>query len=152
MRKNTFGEYRKKFFLAPVPKKDLIDRLKNILKTYNNISFAYIYGSFLTGEDFADIDIAVFLSNNSFTSKEQAFKQEIDLEITLQDEIGYPIDLRVINFAPLSFCYNVLKDGRLLCSKDEDLKVDFVTRTIINYIDFLPHRKRYLKEVLGLEV
>lgn len=150
MGKATFAEHRKKFFLELSEKEALQEKLTNIINNYEDISFAYIHGSFLTEKYFADIDIAIFWEH--FESKDQALRQEIDLEMALQDELGYPIDVRIINSAPLSFCYNVLKSGKMLCSKNEELRVDFVTRTIDNYIDFLPYRKRYLKEVLGLEI
>jgi len=152
MGRSAYKDSQNKYYLDLTGKNSLQDKLAGIINDYYGISFAYIHGSFVTEEYFADIDIAIFLSNEVFVSKEHALRQEIEIEMSLQKEVGYPVDVPIINSAPLSFCYNVLKNGKMLCSRDEELRVNFVTRTIDNYIDFLPHRKRYLKEVLGLEV
>lgn len=152
MGRTAFGKKQKKFFMELKNKNMLLKKLAGIIDSHTAISFAYIYGSFLGDNAFGDIDTAIYLNENHVQSKEQVIRQELDLEMTLQEKFGYPFDVRAINYAPLSFRYNVLKNGRMLCSKDEELRVNFVTRTIDNYIDFLPYRKRYLKEVLGLEI
>ena len=64
----------------------------------------------------------------------------------------YIVDVRILNGAPLSFKYNLIKDGIVLLSKDDDKRVDFEEKTIVLYLDFLPYRKLYLRETLGVEV
>ncbi|MCF8012338.1 MAG: nucleotidyltransferase domain-containing protein [Clostridiales bacterium] len=152
MARTAFEKEQNKKFMHPGDKIKIQNKLDNIIENDAAISFAYIHGSFLTEEYFNDIDIAVYLKENYAVSKKQALSCEITLEETLHNRLGLPLDVRAINYAPLSFCYNVIKNGQLLCAKDEDLKIYFVTRTIDNYLDFLPYRKRYLKEVLGLEI
>ncbi len=76
---------------------------------------------------------------------------EIELEIKLEETLKYPMDVRVLNYAPLSFQYQVIKNGNLLFEKDGDCRVDFQTKTLDFYFDFAPFRKQYLKEVLGFE-
>ena len=78
---------------------------------------------------------------------------ELQMETDLMKALKkYIVDVRVLNGAPLSFKYNVIKDGIVLLSKDDDKRADFEEKTIILYLDFLPYRKSYLKETLGVEV
>ena len=127
-------------------KKVIIKDIKKILIDKKEILFAYIHGSFVTEEYFNDIDIGVYLKSLPSSPLEY----ELSLEAEFMDKIrGYIFDIRILNNAPLSFRYNVIRYGILLFARDDDLRSEFQERTVINYLDFLPYRKRYLKEVLG---
>ncbi|OGW73018.1 MAG: hypothetical protein A3J72_08415, partial [Nitrospirae bacterium RIFCSPHIGHO2_02_FULL_40_19] len=111
------------------------------------IVFAYIHGSFAKGEDFKDIDVAVYLKDVP--------PSPLQYELTLEAEqmasiVRYPVDVRILNTSPLSFKYNVIKEGVLLLVRDDDLRADFQEATLAGYFDFAPYRKMYLKETLGL--
>ncbi|MCL6611483.1 MAG: nucleotidyltransferase domain-containing protein [Peptococcaceae bacterium] len=149
--KDPFLKKHKSYFLDPEEKTKLLKNLAETLKDNEEIAFAYIHGSFPAENSFHDIDIAIYLEPVP-PGEAQFTRTEISMEVELEEKFGYPFDVRIINRAPLSFRYNVLKNGRLLFSKDEDLSTHFAARTIGDYIDFLPYRRRYLKEVLGLEV
>lgn len=142
----------KRYCLSNEKKKDIISLLTDNLKACLALDFAYIHGSFISEEEFGDIDIAVYLTEGSCPAKDLAIKLEIELEIRLEKLTVYPVDVRVINGSPLSFRYNVLKGGKLLFARNEDIQTDFAERTISAYIDFAPYRNRYLKEVLNLEI
>lgn len=143
---------QKKYTAGSADKNNLLNNLVNTLKENRDITFAYTHGSFLSEVPFGDIDIAIYLDQSALPEKDQLIRYEISMEIELQEKFGYPFDVRIINRAPLSFRYNVLKNGKLLFSRNDDLNTDFAARTIDDYIDFLPYRKRYLKEVLSLEI
>ncbi|MFZ5596456.1 MAG: nucleotidyltransferase domain-containing protein [Bacillota bacterium] len=144
--------FRKKHSLVNKNKSEIISLLTESLKHYTELEFAYIHGSFLNEEQFGDIDIAVYLKEGASLPKDSITKLEIDLEVQLEKIVRYPLDIRVINYSPLSFRYNVLKGGKLLFARNEDILTNFTEKTISAYIDFVHYRKRYLKEVLNLEV
>lgn len=144
--------FNKKYYLSHKNKNHLVSLLSDHLKACIELDFAYLHGSFLNEEKFGDIDIAVYLTKEAHIPQDFIIKFEIDLEVQLEKLTGYPVDVRVLNNTPLSFRYNVLKNGKLLFARDEDSQADFAAGTIIAYIDFTPYRKRYLKEVLGLEI
>ena len=60
--------------------------------------------------------------------------------------------MRVLNQAPLSFRYRVIKEGVVLVIRDEALRCEFVESTLRDYFDFAPFRKMYLQEALGLGI
>lgn len=144
--------YKKRYSISNERKNYIISLLTDNLRACAELDFTYIHGSFLSEEDFGDIDIAVYLKKGANPTSDSVTKFEIDLEIKLEKLTGYPVDVRVINNSPLSFRYNVLKSGKLLFAVNEDIQTDFAERTITAYIDFVPYRKRYLKEVLDLEI
>ena len=123
-------------------------RLKEALQNRPGVLFAYLHGSFIKGR-FRDIDVALYLNNVP--------PSPLDLELRLESELSeavnrYPLDVRILNGSPLSFRYNVIKNGHPIIVNDEDARTDFEESAILNYLDFAPFRKVYLKEALGLGV
>lgn len=70
-------------------------------------------------------------------------------KVIIQNLIQYPVDVRILNGAPLSFCCNEIKHGRRLAVINDDARCDFEEMTVSNYFDFAPYRKMYLLEALG---
>lgn len=119
------------------------------LQEHPEILFAYLHGSFLTNQTFNDIDLALYLTNihGSF------LEYELNMEVILSNAVlGVPVDVRLLNGAPLSFQYYVVKEGIPIIVNDESKRAEFHERTIKYYFDFAPFRKRYLEEVYGVAV
>jgi predicted nucleotidyltransferase len=127
---------------------EIQDRVRHFLGQRGEILFAYLHGSFLTG-DFRDIDIAIFLTERG---KRGALEYELNLESELKDLTGFSADVRALNHSPLSFRFNVMKNGMLLFSRDEAARSDFECLSIVEYHDLDFHRKRYREEALGIKV
>lgn len=127
----------------------IVNSITKHLKVRREISFAYIHGSFLQEGYFKDIDIAVYLND----VPESYLQYELQLESELiQLLAAFEIDVRVLNSAPLSFRYHVIKEGQLLMARDDDIRADFQENTVTHYLDFAPFRKMYIREVLGLGI
>jgi predicted nucleotidyltransferase len=138
--KNTY------FQISESDKKIIMERLRYSLEKRPNLLFAYVYGSFVMADKFRDIDIAVYLKQIPSTP--------LHVELELETELGniiknYLVDVRILNNAPLSFRYNVIKSGKPIVVVDDDARTDFEEATLSNYFDFSPFRKMYLKETLG---
>ncbi|KKM12628.1 hypothetical protein SY88_02580 [Clostridiales bacterium PH28_bin88] len=127
----------------------IIRRLAEVLAQDSNVIFGYLHGSFNEKDNFGDIDIAIFLKVGSEVN---FLRYEVRLEESLRKLFPFPVDVRVLNRAPVSFRYSVLKNGRKLVDKDEGLRVEFEASTLSQYFDFYPFRRLYLKEVLDLEI
>ena len=136
--------------ISQTEKRAIENNIKSVLEKHPEIVFAYIHGSFAKREDFKDIDVAVYLKD----IPSSPLQYELALETALMGAAPhYPVDVRMLNASPLSFKYNVIKEGVLLMVRDDDLRTDFQEATLASYFDFAPYRKMYLKEtlVLGLK-
>ncbi len=142
---------RKRHSISQEDHGKMINLLKEILEKNENVLFAYLHGSFTEGSNFGDIDIAAYLKQVS-DNRLDVIDYEFKMEKTLEEKISYPVDVRVLNGAPPSFRYSVIKNGIKLVEKDEDKRVDFETMAIKIYFDFLPFRKRYFREAIKGEV
>ena len=120
--------------LAEEDKKRTKEVLSQDLEKEESILFAYLHGSFTEERPFRDVDIAVFV-DGSRISRESALDFEISFSIKLAKTIGMPVDVKVINYAPLAFQYHSTA-GTLLMCRDDDLRVDFITRMRSVYFDF----------------
>ena len=123
------------------------ERIKHLIAEFlmnrDDVIFAYLHGSFLSGGPFRDIDVAVY------TGKKHDVFYELGLEEELERLTGFPVDVRVLNDTPISFRFSVLK-GELLFSKDEEKRCEFEERTLREYHDFSYHLNMYRREALGI--
>ncbi len=59
------------------------------------------------------------------------------------------IDVQVFNELPLYIKQRVLKDGKVVHCKNEDLLYDIAIKTVKEYEDFRPRYRMYLERVLN---
>jgi uncharacterized protein len=104
------------------------------------VALAYLFGSAATGRTtpLSDIDIALVLLEGQIDDKDRLM-----FELKVEDELASGCglsnaDVRVINKAPVAIRGEVVTEGILLFSRDEELRVEFETRTRSEYFDFLP--------------
>lgn len=129
------------------PAKDkIIQKIRSRLSQEKNIVFAYVHGSFLGENGFSDIDIAVFLDPK--TAAPNPVDLGIALSLKLEKSLNVPVDVKILNSAPLSFRYHATK-GKLILDCDEAIREDFLCRTWSDYFDFKPVAKIYLREAIG---
>ncbi len=115
------------------------------LQNKPEILFAMLYGSAAMGEDFNDIDVALFVDRNKVTSTDE-LNYTISLSNQLEKKLSCPIDIRVINNAPLGFKYNV-STGTPLIINDENSLHSLLEHTWDMYLDYKPVAMRYFKEM-----
>ncbi len=135
--------------ISPEEKERIEEVLRHFFEEKQEVLFAYLYGSFGEGRFFHDIDIGVFVEKSK-VPKEDSLTFEISISIELEELIKIPVDVKVINFSPLSYKYEVIKCGKLILTKDDEKRVEFETSTVDYYFDFAPYLNRYLKEVLDI--
>jgi predicted nucleotidyltransferase len=125
----------------------IVARLKRELEARFEIVLALLHGSFTQGGAYRDIDVAVWLHPDR-VSRDERFRYALDLSVHLQVQLGSPIDVRVLNDAPLAFRYHALQ-GRPLVARDEEFLDELRARTWDDYLDFQPFARQYLREALS---
>jgi predicted nucleotidyltransferase len=139
----------KKYELHISAREQVVNKISSYLnEEHEEIAAAYVFGSFNTAEPFCDIDLAIIVQRDVVNPA--AF--EIDLESRLEKIVKYRVDVRIINRAPLAFCHDVIRDGRVIVDKDANLRADFQGKILKQYFDFAPFRRRYLNEVVNAPV
>jgi predicted nucleotidyltransferase len=133
---------QKVLILGEDKKRPLIEQLAAALQNRDEVMFAYIYGSFAEGLPFHDIDVGVYLSE---ITEEESTNYSLILGQMLSKELQVPVDIRVLNFAPVSFLYEVIR-GNLIFERNEEIRIRVVEQTIQRYLDLKPMILRGIKE------
>ncbi|MDI6793608.1 MAG: nucleotidyltransferase domain-containing protein [bacterium] len=91
-------------------KEYILSQIRGFLSSEEPIMFAYLHGSLLKDAGFNDIDLAMYLDQDSFPSEKDLFQYGLALSVRLDTalENGYETDLQLLNIAPLSFQFGVI--------------------------------------------
>jgi predicted nucleotidyltransferase len=125
------------------------NQLIDCLSKQEHVRLAYLFGSVAKGKagKLSDIDIAVLLDES--LNKKQRF----DLQLELISDISKllktdKIDLVVINEAPLSLKFEIIKANYPLFIRDKIEKIDFEQMVMSRYLDRRYYEKRASSEFL----
>ncbi len=121
------------------------DKLIVELSGRPEIRFAILYGSALAGGPFHDLDIGVWVDPHQIAD-DQMLDYELSLSDRLSEVVGFPVDVRVLNHAPLLFRYQV-SQGEPLFVQDDALLTTFLAQTWSRYLDFRPFALQYLRDL-----
>ena len=139
----------KKYAPQNYEKEKLIRKLSTYLSQQSeDLTAAYVHGSFIKSEHFSDIDLAVLMR----TKTEETLTFELDLENEIGKLLELPVDVRILNAAPLSFCQNVVRHGKVILDRDANFRSDFEGKVLKMYFDFSRYRRRYLAGVSNAPV
>lgn len=116
--------------LSAERKLKLLERLRGRLEGVSAVVFAYVHGSFADRDSFRDLDVAIWIRDPG-----EAFYYTVDFSAKLEVEMGVPVDVQVLNEAPLPFKRHVFTRGRLLFSGDESLRLRLVDEAVRQYAD-----------------
>lgn len=102
----------------------------------------YLFGSVARNEasGASDVDLAVLLRRDSPPTLDGL---GLDLAGDLEADLGVPVDVVILNGAPVDLAYRVLRDGRLLHDSDPSARIRFEVRTRNEYFDLKPMLDRY---------
>lgn len=117
------------------------DRLVEHVSRIPRLVAAYLFGSRARGDatTHSDLDIAVWLEERPTTLLSYPFEVPGELEQAL----GVPVDLVVLNGAPSDLVHRVLRDGKLLVERDRSARIRLEVRSRNDYFDMLPLRNAY---------
>jgi len=102
----------------------------------------YLFGSVARGdaERRSDVDVAVLFDNDPPRTLDNLHAA---LGERLQEAIGRPVDLIVLNHAPADLVHRVLRDGILINEENRAARIAFEVRSRNEYFDLAPIRERY---------
>ncbi len=136
---------RRQFRATPDERERIRRTLVAVLESEPDLEFAWLHGSFLGADEFRDIDIGVHLR----APVEVRMRRGMELAVRLDQEIGFPIDVRVLNDAPVTILFHVFREGRLLLSRNDERLADLMERTVREYLDAAPLLRQATIEAYG---
>jgi len=93
---------------------------REIFSGREEVIAAYLYGSFLKTEFFEDVDIGLLV--------EEDFKPSALYEARIAGEferrLKLNFDVRILNGRPVRFLFSVLKNSKLIYSRDERKRIE----------------------------
>lgn len=102
----------------------------------------YLFGSVAreTSRADSDVDVAVLLGSGPPSTFEGL---SLRLEGDLERLLGRPLDLVVLDGAPVDLVHRVLRDGVLLVDRDPSVRIRFEVQARNEYFDLEPILKLY---------
>ena len=138
MPKFTEPRFIKPVSLCPEERQRITESVHSFLVSFEDIVFAYIYGSFARGEPMRDLDVALY------TTEEKDFLFAIDIAALLRRDTGFEVDVTVMNHAPVALQFAILRDGLLLFSKDEARRTALIEKVSRQYREYAHFRDLFL--------
>lgn len=137
---------RKAYSINTNQKKQIKKVIAETLNSARDIDFAYVFGSF-NDEDlpFHDIDLGIFFN---IKDPVEVCNVSDDLAIVLLKQVTFPVDVRPLNNAPVTFLYHVMK-GELILENNEEVRCQVMERTVREYFDLQPILNRAMKEMFA---
>ena len=130
-----------------VPKGPMVTALCRSLSLFKEISFAYLFGSAARGEDFRDVDVAVYLVPCAASSYER-FKLAMRIGHVAERTLSFrrEVDIRILNEAPLVFQYEVMRTGQLILQRDGQQRIRYEARLLSRYLDYQPVWTKFINQ------
>jgi predicted nucleotidyltransferase len=102
----------------------------------------FLFGSTARGtrRPTSDVDLGVLFAEDPPHTLDGL---HLDLAGDLEDLLGLPVQLVVLNHAPPDLVHRVLRDGVLVLDRDPSRRVRFTVKSRNEYFDLLPHLERY---------
>ena len=127
----------------------IIQRLQDALSSLPSLRVAYLYGSFLSRDDFKDIDIGIFIDNGP--DKAHTLKFAANLGTILEEalEFRHECDIKILNEEPVWFTYEVISTGMILFMRNEDERIEIETGVLIEYQDIRSNYDLFDREYLA---
>ncbi|MBH0199747.1 MAG: nucleotidyltransferase domain-containing protein [Nitrospira sp.] len=131
--------------IRPEQREDVLMKLRVELERVSGLRFAYVYGSVLESDRIHDVDVGICLDETAVAQQ----KDLVDaLSVKLLAAVRLPVDIRVLNEAPLSFLYHVLR-GRLVLCRDETFLTDMLEDVARRYLDLAPFLRNSTKDAFA---
>lgn len=123
--------------------RSIVNALRGFFESLpDGIVCAWLFGSMARGtaRPDSDVDIAVLCERDP--------PGTLDASATamgggIEAITGLPIDLVILNRAPVDLIHRVLRDGVLLFERDRDARVRFEVKARNEFFDLKPHLDRY---------
>ncbi len=136
------------FLISRKINKQALKFLSSIFSQHD-VLFAYLFGSQAENNltKLSDVDIAIYFQKN--VSSKDRFNKKLTIMTELSSYLKRDdIDIVVLNEAYPLLEHRIIKQGIIIYSSDEKVRIDYEVKAVMRYLDFKPYIEKYTKEVL----
>lgn len=109
--------------------------IERILSEFEEIDASYVFGSFLNTDRFNDIDVAILVSNDLMPYEKLKFELKVAGELERNIKPRVQFDVKILNYSPIYFQYEAVKNGLVAYVKNQDKRVEYEAHLISDYLD-----------------
>ena len=113
----------------------ILAEIERILSKFEEIDASYVFGSFPKTDRFNDIDVALLVSNELTPYEKLKFELKVAGELERNIKPRVEFDVKILNYSPVYFQYEVVKNGVAAYVKDQDKRVEYEAHLISDYLD-----------------
>lgn len=131
---------------------DFLTALRPIMASQPGVVSAYLFGSRATGKARPDSDIDLAVDWDPALDAVGKAAAECELRTALAKELGAPgeradlVDLRCVG---VTLGFRVIRDGKLLMSRNPKARVDLEARIARRYDDEAPYRRLFRRAAVS---
>lgn len=118
-------------------REQVLAKVRVALESEKALAWAYVVGSAGRGEDFGDVDVAVFASDDEALTWRHLGR----LSRHLAAAIGIPgleVDVLSIQGFPLPYLHDALADGVVVLDRDPEARTRWEAEQNLRWLDFEP--------------
>ncbi|MHA1372231.1 MAG: type VII toxin-antitoxin system MntA family adenylyltransferase antitoxin [Promethearchaeota archaeon] len=112
------------------------EKIGDVVSKFDEIELAYLFGSFADASFsiLSDLDIGIYCNRKIRDPELGKFKLRLINDLILNLHFN-EIDLVIMDFAPITLNFEIIKKNHLLLVRNHDLKIDFEHYIISRYLD-----------------
>ncbi len=126
---------KRRHLLSAEEKEEIIHTIQAILAGFDEIEVGYIFGSF-SREDFGDVDVAVLATGKPGTREALRLRAKIEREVERGTGYRFEVDAKILNTAPISLQYEVIRSGKLVYARDNGARIRYEAGVLSLYLDY----------------
>ncbi|MBP7411316.1 nucleotidyltransferase domain-containing protein [Methanoculleus sp. 10] len=126
---------RRRHLLGEEEKEEVLHTIRTVLAGFDEVEVGYVFGSFSQG-DFGDVDVAILINGEPAPYQAMRFARRVERELERGFFYRFEADVKVLNTAPISLQYEVIKSGRLVFSRDRGRRVRYEADVLSLYLDY----------------
>jgi predicted nucleotidyltransferase len=122
-----------------------VTALQAYLAAQDDVALAYLFGSRARDQAAPESDYDIAILTRPAISPARRYQLSSELSAALG---GAPVDLVVLNRAPVELAYAVIAEGRRLFEREVVLRVEFEADVLSRYGDFVYTRREQRTDLL----
>ena len=134
-----------KFHKIKTDHRNFLHRVKEFFRQTPEIVLAYIFGSYAKDnpQPLSDFDIAVLIEE---IKQEKLGSKRLELLSQIMDILHTDeVDLVMLNYAPLTLQFEIIKNGKLLYRTGEAKRIEYEIEVVNKFLDTTTIRKEYFR-------